>query len=699
MAHRGSSSPTEHPTGFSELSWQKRLKDLVSIGCQQLLWKLRLRLTMALNPWLDGFAKDTQELKPKPGELERFFNLALDMFCIAGFDGYFKSFNSAFETILGYTGTELLAIPFINFVHPEDRGATSVIMEQLISGETEKLSDFENRYRCKDGSYKWLAWTYMALASEGLIYGVARDISDRIALEKELALQEASFNSELHLRKLAEEELRQSSARFREVANREALLNRLANQIRRSLDLNTILKTAVQEIRNLLQIDRSLFLWYRPDSDPPVWEVVQEERNPDFPSLINDCVPVTAFGPISTRALNKEITRVDCARDLIDPVEQKYFFRLGYTALLALPIHTTSGEIGLVSCSHSSDSRLWRDNEVELLQSVADQIAIAIDQAQLLHQSQLATQAAQKQATQLKLTLWELQQAQAQLVQSEKMSSLGQLVGGIAHEINNPISFIYGNLSYVKEYSESLLNLIQLYQQYYPDTPPEIQAPATKIDLDFIEEDLPKILSSMKMGADRIRQIVSSLRNFSRLDEAEMKWVDIHEGIDNTLLILAHRLKVKRPDCPDIQVIKDYNNLPKVQCYPGELNQVFMNILTNAIEAIEEHQKGCSPEGSKNHTGTILISTEILPGDEQVLILIADNGLGMTQAVCRKVCDPFFTTKPIGSGTGLGMSISYQIVVEKHGGQLQCISAPGQGTAFIVQIPVQQETRAVKFSH
>jgi signal transduction histidine kinase len=259
------------------------------------------------------------------------------------------------------------------------------------------------------------------------------------------------------------------------------------------------------------------------------------------------------------------------------------------------------------------------------------------------------------------------------------MSSLGQLVAGVAHEINNPVSFIYGNLTHINQYARDLLKLIQLYEESYPRRARAIQTMAHEIDLDFIKEDLPKILSSMEMGADRIRQIVLSLRNFSRLEQAEMKQVDIHEGLDNTLLILAHRLKPKS-GYPGIQVIKEYGNLPPVQCYVGLLNQVFMNILTNAIDALALG----TPSSS---TPTIQICTEVLDTN-QVRIRIADNGPGMTQEVQRRLFDPFFTTKPVGSGTGLGLSISYQIVVERHGGELQCSSAPNQGTEFSIYLPM-----------
>jgi signal transduction histidine kinase len=277
----------------------------------------------------------------------------------------------------------------------------------------------------------------------------------------------------------------------------------------------------------------------------------------------------------------------------------------------------------------------------------------------------------------------DLRCTQAQLIQTEKLSSIGQMIAGVAHEINNPVSFIYGNLPHANQYIKDLLNLIDLYQQHYPHPAPAIQDVKETINFDFLVEDLPKLLSSMKIGADRIRQIVLSLRNFSRLDEAERKPVDLHEGIDNTLLLLKHRLKAKG-DRPDIQVIKEYGQLPLVECYAGQLNQVFMNLLSNAIDALEESVVGNEEQPSP----CIWIHTEV-QDDGRVAIRIADNGTGITEEARQRIFDPFFTTKPVGKGTGLGLSISYQIVVEKHGGQLQCFSNPNQGTEFLIQMPIQ----------
>ncbi|MEH2118473.1 sensor histidine kinase [Nostoc sp.] len=292
---------------------------------------------------------------------------------------------------------------------------------------------------------------------------------------------------------------------------------------------------------------------------------------------------------------------------------------------------------------------------------------------------------------QLQQTLQQLQHTQVQLIQTEKMSSLGQLVAGVAHEINNPVNFISGNLLHIKEYSLQLLTLIKLYQQY-SNYNPEITSLIKKMDLEFIIDDMPKILSSMAVGTERICEIVLTLRNFSRLDEAEMKPVDIHEGINSTLLILQHRFKEKHKQ-QEIAVIKDYGNLPLVECYAGGLNQVFMNIFSNAIDALYEREVECLKGEIKKHHSFIIVHTQI-KNEDCVIISIKDNGPGITDEVKTRLFDPFFTTKPIGKGTGLGLSISYKIIVDKHKGKINCISAPGKGTEFVIEIPIKQ-TREV----
>lgn len=313
----------------------------------------------------------------------------------------------------------------------------------------------------------------------------------------------------------------------------------------------------------------------------------------------------------------------------------------------------------------------------------------------------------------LEKALEDLKVAQVQQIQNEKMVALGQLMAGIAHEVNNPISFIYGNLEYVGQYVQDLVNLISVYQQEYPHPTLKIQQVVKEIDHDFLIKDIKNLMAAMNRGADRIRQIVLALQNFSRHDEAQMKSVNIHQGIDSTLLMLQHRLR-ETANRPAIEIVKDYGSLPPVTCYASELNQVFMHVLNNAIDALNEgvgkrrsggtsvREWGVGKEqGSRDgvHSGDeqpyslpptpqIRVSTK-MTDDDTVKIKIADNGHGIDESVRVRAFDPFFTTKPVGKGSGLGLSISYQIIVQKHQGQISCCSLPGQGAEFVIEIPVE----------
>lgn len=720
-------------------------------------------------------------------------------------DGHFLRVNPKFCEIIGYSAEEVCALTFLDISHPDDLVKDLTEMQRLLNGEVETYS-MEKRYCRKDGSLVWTNLTVSIVQGTAgePAYSIAilHDISDRKALERELALRQARFDAffvaapaglfildeqlryvqvnqalaeldgvpvvehlgkripeilpelgvmaetlchnvlstgqpllngeisgetprepgveghwllsyfplpgeagpmgvggvvlEITDRKRAEQALEQS-------VKREELLNRLASQIRQSLNLDMILETAVQQIRFLMQVDSCVFSWYRPYAHPPAVEAIHEAKEDSFPSLLGFHI-LELENPTVQQVLNLQIVQVENVETLEPRMRQSYQ-RLGIASALTIPIQTQSGDLGIINCNQVQEKRRWTDSEIELLQAVADQLAIAIDQARLYEQTRMTATQAQAQAQELEQTLRQLQHAQAQLIQSEKMSSLGELVAGVAHEINNPVNFIYGNLTYVNDYATGLLRLLELYQQEYPQPAPIIQEEIEAIELPFIAEDLPKILASMKVGTDRIRDIVLSLRNFSRLDEAEMKAVDIHEGLESTLLILQNRLKAK-PNSLGIQVVKEYGSLPQVECYASQMNQVFMNLIANSIDALEQelarNSETLTVPAQSDFLPTVKICTEVKSITSEIqdenspkqtewaVIRISDNGPGMTEAVQSRLFDPFFTTKPIGKGTGLGLAICHSIVVEKHQGKIYCQSRPGEGAAFIVEIPVSQ---------
>ncbi|MEH1945936.1 MAG: AAA family ATPase [Nostoc sp.] len=468
-----------------------------------------------------------------------------------------------------------------------------------------------------------------------------------------------------------------------------ATILKASQSLSSEIELDKLLSTLLEVILESAGADKCALLM--PSGERWIIEALSQLEQPNIilrslPFDDGQTVPVTLINRVkNTLALTVIENAVVEPTLAADP----YIIRHSPKSILCAPILNQGKLIGILYLENNLTVGAFTSDRLQVLKLLTTQAAISLENAQLYRQLEEyshtleqkveeRTQEITRSYTQLESTLEKLYSTQAKLIQAEKMSGLGQLVAGIAHEINNPINFIYGNLEPASEYVVSLIELNNLYQKYYPQPLPEIAAKITDIELEFLVNDLQKLLLSMRTGADRIRQIVLSLRNFSRLDESEIKSVDIHSGIDSTLLILQHRLK-NNSKHSEITVIREYANLPLVNCYASALNQVFIHLINNAIDALQESKV--------NHTPTIRIRTE-LSESKKVLIRIADNGVGMSESVQNKMFNPFFTTKPIGSATGLGLSTSYSIVVEKHGGQLSCISKLGEGTEFLIEIPL-----------
>ena len=610
--------------------------------------------------------KKETELEPSVrGNLGKFFTLTLDMFFIAGFDGYFKQLNPMCEKTLGYTTKEFLSQPWIEFIHPEDQASTREQLQAVTTGT--ETAQFENRFRCQDGSYKWLLWNVTPCRDEKLIYAIACDHTER------KQAQAAQWASEEQFRLLVEG-IKDYAIVMLDLEGRIVSWNAGAQRIKQ-YQASEIIGQSVSCFYTQEDLDLGKSQWglkiaaSQGHFEDEGWRVRKDG------SRFWANVVITALR--DAKGQLQGFVRV--TRDITERKRAEEALQRAHTQL----------EIRV----EERTAQLTQINELlkqEITERERTEAALRQSKARLKNQAQQL----EAETQHVKALLEELQRTQAQLIQTEKMSSLGQLVAGVAHEINNPVGFIYGNLDYANCYIKDLMRLVKLYSSHYPEPVEQIQVELEAIDFDFLMTDMPKLLSSMKVGANRLRQIVLSLQNFLRAEQTVMKPIDLHDGINNTLLLLQNRLKATDSH-PEIMVHKDYGILPLVEGFAGQLNQVFMNLLTNAIDVLE------LPTVARNKERYITISSSVedlvreyttATGEKipHAVISIADNGPGMTDEVCRRLFDPFFTTKPVGKGTGLGLSISYQIVVEKHGGLLTCISEPGKGAKLVVAIPLQQ---------
>jgi len=601
-------------------------------------------------------------------DLGKFFKLTQEMFFIAGFDGFFKQINPMCEQVLGFSSQEFLSEAWIEFVHPEDKALMLKQLQALKAGT--EVVQFEHRFRCQDGSYKWLFWKATPCQDEQLIYAVVCDRTEHKLAEA------AHWESEERFQLLVEG-IKDYAIILLDLDGQITSWNAGAERIKR-YQASEIIGQSVAcfytpEDRSLgkpqlgLQVAASQGRfedegWRLRKDGSKFWANVVITALQDAQGQLQGFVRVTR--DITERKLAEEALQ-KAHRDLEKRVE------------------TRTAELTQIN-------KLLKQ---EITEREKTEMALRQSKARLKNQAQEL----EAETQHVKTLLEELQRTQAQLFQTEKMSSLGQLVAGVAHEINNPVGFIYGNLDYANCYIKDLMRLVKLYTTYYPDPVDPIQTELAAMDFNFLMTDMPKLLTSMKVGANRLRQIVLSLQNFLRVEQTEMKPIDLHEGINNTLLLLQHRLKATN-EHPEIIVHKDFGTLPLVEGFAGQLNQVFMNLITNAIDVLE------MPSQVRDQPRQITISTGVkdlvrfasssVEKTPHAVIRIIDNGPGMTEDIARRLFDPFFTTKPVGKGTGLGLSVSYQIVVEKHSGLLTCLSEPGKGAEFCIMIPFQQQRQS-----
>ncbi|MDB9312457.1 PAS domain S-box protein [Spirulina sp. CS-785/01] len=698
--------------------------------------QVEMQLQAANQDLEQRIAERTRQLQESEAEYRAIFEHAGIGLDYLNSQGQLVRVNQRCCEIFGYTEAEMLQLSFQDLTHPDDLPQDLICQQKLVAGE---IQNFNLEKRCfrKDGSIVWISLTKSIIrdpqGNPKYFVGALKDISDRKSLEAELSLRQAQFDA-FFTHAPVGLAIVNPDKRFVQVNHSLAAMGNhtpedhigktiadiephLANTLTPIYQqiLDTGKPILNQEVTGRLVHDsEGEHAWlcsYFPLPDENgqtmgigsmIVDITHRKRiereqmrllaildaTTDFVGTANSAGQMTYLNKAGRKMLgipaDEPIKNVEIF-DLLTPEELDYIQKEGLPQLIREGILQKEGHfqhrdgtmipVSVVAITHKSPT-----GEIEFFSYTARDIT---DLKQV--ESQL-----RQQAEDLETTIQELQQAQAQLVQTEKMSSLGQLVAGVAHEINNPVNFIYGNLNHAEDYISDLLGLIELYQDHYPEPAETIVQEIEDIDLEFLVEDLPKLLTSMQVGADRIKEIVASLRNFSRMDEAEKKPVSVHEGLDSTLMILQNRTKAKSTS-PGIDIQTDYGDVPEIECYAGQLNQVFMNILSNAIDALEERDCDRTFAEIEAHPSQIRITTRVTD-NEQVQINIADNGTGIPPEIQDRLFDPFFTTKPVGKGTGLGLSISYQIITEKHNGQITCSSSPEEGTTFVITLPIHPPT-------
>ncbi|WP_448573490.1 PAS domain-containing sensor histidine kinase [Trichothermofontia sp.] len=619
--------------------------------------------------------------------LDYFFAISPDLLGVINPNGYFHCLNSSWERVLGLTISTLQQKPWFEWLAGGDRAVARAIHDRL--GPDCPHLQFQGHVDCPLRPSPPLAWQLFYQADQPWIYVIAQVVSPPPSDHTPTWESEAQFQ---HLVETIED-----YAIYQ--------LDRKGHIVSWNIGAERIHGYTEAEM-----IGQSVTRLYPPEAIA-AGKFEQERQT------------ALATGHYQDES---ERVRKDGSRFWVNSVLTTLYDRhgnlQGFTKVTRDITERKQHEALLQHTNELLEQRV-AERTAELL-SANQQLRHEIEERQEVEAKlRRSEERLRRHAEQLRRLLRQLKNTQAHLIQAEKMSSLGQLVAGVAHEINNPVSFISGNLTHARQYLHDLLEVLALYRKHYPEPALEIQAQELAIDVDFLVTDLPALLNSMMLGADRIHQIVLSLRNFSRHDQAACKAVDIHQGLDSTLLILRHQLTL--PDGRQtITVEKDYGDLPLVECYPGQLNQVFMNLLSNAIDAIADRfappaqAPSCDRFADKPVTSgdsqsalvvappqtdirsqgqlltaptpTLRLQTEQTDPD-WITIHIADNGIGIPAALQQQLFDPFFTTKPVGKGTGLGLSISYQIIVERHRGHLHCQSQPGVGTTFTIRIPLRQQ--------